>query len=77
MRNLLAFLAALVIAFLGFGWYLGAYEGMPFADHEGAWTGFYSYIIRYMEHPLSIFVLVNRPNVDFAELANVATDAYG
>jgi CubicO group peptidase (beta-lactamase class C family) len=61
----------------GFGWYLGAYEGMPFADHEGAWTGFYSYILRYLERPLSIFVLANHPDLDFAEIANVATDAYG
>jgi CubicO group peptidase (beta-lactamase class C family) len=61
----------------GFGWYLGAYKGMPFADHEGAWTGFYSYIIRYLERPLSIFVLANHPDLDFAEIANVATEAYG
>lgn len=61
----------------GFGWYLGAYRGMPFADHQGAWIGYYSYICRYLERPLSIFVLSNLPEVDFAELANVVTDAYG
>ncbi|HSP51175.1 MAG TPA: serine hydrolase domain-containing protein, partial [Pseudolabrys sp.] len=24
----------------GFGWYLGAQDGISFADHEGAWNGF-------------------------------------
>jgi len=61
----------------GFGWYLGTYAGMPFADHEGARIGFYSYICRYLERPLSVFVLSNRPEIDFAELANVVTDTYG
>jgi CubicO group peptidase (beta-lactamase class C family) len=60
----------------GFGWYLGTYEGMPFADHEGAWIGFYSYICRYLARPLSIFVLSNHPEINFVELANVVTDAY-
>lgn len=60
----------------GFGWYLGAYNDMPFADHEGAWIGFRSYICRYLEQPLSIFVLSNRPEIDFPELANVVTDAF-
>jgi CubicO group peptidase (beta-lactamase class C family) len=61
----------------GFGWFLGEYNGMPFADHEGTWAGFYSYITRYLDRPLSIFILANQPNLDFAELANVATEAYG
>jgi CubicO group peptidase (beta-lactamase class C family) len=61
----------------GFGWFLGEYQGMPFADHEGAWAGFRSYISRYLERPLSIFVLSNHPEVNFADIANVATDACG
>jgi len=61
----------------GFGWYLGAYNGMPLADHEGAWIGFRSYICRYLERPLSIFMLSNHPEIDFAEFANAVTDAYG
>src|SRR5215471_14578364 len=54
----------------GFGWYLGVYQGMPFADHEGAWIGFRAYIARYLERPLSIYALSNHPELDFAELAN-------
>jgi CubicO group peptidase (beta-lactamase class C family) len=61
----------------GFGWNLGDYNGVPFADHEGEWIGFYSYITRYLERPLSIFVLANHPDLDFADIANVATEAYG
>ena len=61
----------------GFGWYFGAYQDMPFADHEGAWIGFRSHICRYLERPLSIFVLSNHPEIDFADIANVVTDTYG
>ena len=60
----------------GFGWYLGAYEGMPFADHEGAWIGFYSYVRRFLGRPLSIFVLSNHPEIDLVEVANLTTTMY-
>jgi CubicO group peptidase (beta-lactamase class C family) len=59
----------------GFGWYLGAQDGISFADHEGAWNGFRSYICYCLDRPLSIFVLSNHPEVDLLEVANVATDA--
>lgn len=61
----------------GLGWYLADYEGMPLAEHKGEWTGFYSYIVRYLERPLSIFVLSNHPDLNLVDVANVATDAYG
>lgn len=35
MRNLLAFLAAALIAFLGLGWYLGWYSFKPVSTAEG------------------------------------------
>jgi D-alanyl-D-alanine carboxypeptidase len=60
----------------GFGWYLGAYNDMRFADHEGAWIGYRSYMCRYLTQPLSIFVLTNHPEIEFGEIANVATDAF-
>jgi len=50
---------------------------MPFAEHDGAWIGFRSYMCRYLERPLSIFALSNHPEIDFAELANTVTDTYG
>ncbi len=58
----------------GFGWHLGAQDGISFADHEGAWNGFHSYIYYCLARPLSIFVLSNHPEVDLFEVANVATD---
>ncbi len=60
----------------GFGWYLGAQGGISFADHEGEWNGFRSYICYCLDRPLSMFVLSNHPEVDLSEVANVATDAY-
>ena len=61
----------------GLGWYLADYEGMPLAEHKGEWTGFYTYIVRYLDRPLSIFALSNHPDVNLVDVANVATDAYG
>jgi len=61
----------------GLGWYLADYEGRPLAEHKGEWTGFYTYIVRYLDRPLSIFGLTNRPDLNLVDVANVATDAYG
>jgi len=61
----------------GLGWYLADYEGMRLAEHKGEWTGFYTYIVRYLERPLSIFALSNHPDLNLVDVANVATDAYG
>jgi CubicO group peptidase (beta-lactamase class C family) len=60
----------------GFGWYVGTYEGMNFADHDGGWIGYFSYICRYLDYPLSIFVLSNNPQTNLVEIANVATEVY-
>jgi hypothetical protein len=60
----------------GFGWFLGSSEGMPFADHEGAWNGYRSYICCWLDMPLSIFVLSNHPEIELLELANLAIDVY-
>jgi len=60
----------------GFGWYLGTWEGIDLADHEGAWNGYRSYICYCLSQPLSIFVLSNDPEVDLVEIANVATDVF-
>jgi CubicO group peptidase (beta-lactamase class C family) len=61
----------------GLGWELRSYEGMPFAWHNGNWIGFYSDITRYLARPLSIFMLANHPDVNFDEITNAATEAYG
>src|SRR6187200_1647732 len=36
----------------GFGWALGTYDGIYFADHEGEWDGYYSYICYCLDRPL-------------------------
>jgi CubicO group peptidase (beta-lactamase class C family) len=61
----------------GLGWYLADYEGTPLAEHKGEWTGYYTYMVRYLEMPLSIFALSNHPDLNLVDVANVATDAYG
>jgi CubicO group peptidase (beta-lactamase class C family) len=59
----------------GFGWYLGVQAGISYADHEGEWNGFYSYVCYCLDPPLSVFVLSNNPDVDLTEVADVAIDA--
>ena len=49
---------------------------MRFADHDGDWIGYHSYICRYLDRPLSIFILSNHPDLDLVEVANVATAIY-
>jgi CubicO group peptidase (beta-lactamase class C family) len=60
----------------GFGWFVGVYEGMQFSDHQGQWIGHYSYICRYLDHPLSMFLMSNNPTVNLVEVANVATEIF-
>ena len=60
----------------GFGWFLAVQDGMSFADHEGEWNGFRSYISYGLDRPLSIFALSNNPDVDLIEVADVAADAF-
>lgn len=59
----------------GFGWMFGTYEGMPFAEHEGEWIGYYSYIGRCLDRSFSIFALSNHPGVKLAEVANTVIAA--
>jgi CubicO group peptidase (beta-lactamase class C family) len=60
----------------GFGWYVGADHGVRFAEHEGEWNGFYSYICRFLDRPFSIFLLSNHPDLDLFEIASEATAAF-
>jgi CubicO group peptidase (beta-lactamase class C family) len=60
----------------GFGWHVGANNGMRYAEHEGSWNGFYSYICRYLDQPLSIFLLSNHPDLDLFEIGREATAAF-
>ena len=60
----------------GLGWYVGTDQGGRFAEHEGEWDGFYSYIGRFLDRPLSIFLLSNHPDLDLFEIASEATAAF-
>jgi CubicO group peptidase (beta-lactamase class C family) len=60
----------------GFGWYVGAEQGVRLIDHRGEWNGYYSYMLRYLDRPLSLFVLSNNPNVDFNAIADVVAAVY-
>lgn len=59
----------------GFGWMFGTYEGMPFAEHEGEWIGYYSYVGRCIDRSFSIFALSNKPGVKLVEVANTVIAA--
>jgi CubicO group peptidase (beta-lactamase class C family) len=60
----------------GFGWYVGTGQGGRFAEHEGTWNGCYSYVGRFLDRPLSIFLLSNHPALDLFEIAREATAAF-
>jgi D-alanyl-D-alanine carboxypeptidase len=60
----------------GFGWYLRTDRGVRFAEHEGEWNGFYSYICRFLDRSFSIFLLSNHPDLDLFEIASEATAAF-
>ena len=60
----------------GFGWFVGTDQGVRFAEHEGEWDGFYSYICRFLDRPLSVFLLSNHPELDLFEIASEATAVF-
>jgi CubicO group peptidase (beta-lactamase class C family) len=61
----------------GFGWSLADYEGMRIAEHEGEWIGCRSYMGRFLDVPLSVFLLTNHPTINLVDVSNEAFAAYG
>jgi CubicO group peptidase (beta-lactamase class C family) len=43
----------------GFGWHLGEFHGRRLAFHGGAWQGFKTFIIRFLDTKLTIIFLAN------------------
>jgi CubicO group peptidase (beta-lactamase class C family) len=43
----------------GFGWHLGNYHGRRLVFHGGAWQGFKTFIIRFLDTDLTIIFLAN------------------
>ena len=60
----------------GFGWFVGANQRGRFAEHAGEWNGFTSYICRFLDRPLSVFLLSNHPDLDLFEIAGEAIAAF-
>jgi CubicO group peptidase (beta-lactamase class C family) len=60
----------------GFGWFLDPYRGHQHMWHYGDTTGFMSGIERYPKDQLTIILLLNRTDLDRAELVRKITDLY-
>ena len=60
----------------GFGWYVGTNRAGALPSTKVYGIGFYSYICRYLDRPLSIFLLSNHPELDLFEIAREATAAF-
>ena len=43
----------------GFGWGIGGGAGHRLVEHSGAWQGFLTHIVRYLDDRLTVVVLVN------------------
>jgi CubicO group peptidase (beta-lactamase class C family) len=63
-------------AMYGFGWFLDPYRGHQHMWHYGDTTGFMSGIERYPKDQLTIILLLNRTDLDRAELVRKITDLY-
>lgn len=60
----------------GFGWHLGNYHGHRLVFHGGAWQGFKSFIIRFLDTDLTIIFLANSWETRDFKLARRLAAAY-
>ena len=60
----------------GFGWFLNSYKGHRRMWHYGETIGFRTAIQRFVEHELTIIVLLNRTDLNAADLALRIADLY-
>jgi len=60
----------------GFGWEVGQYAGTAYMGHSGSWVGFTSYMLRFPDQKLSVFVLSNRADTEAETLATQVADLY-
>ena len=60
----------------GFGWHLGNYHGHRLAFHGGAWQGFKTFIIRFLDTDLTIIFLANSWETRDFKLARALASAY-
>ncbi len=52
----------------GFGWFLSETRGHRVIEHGGAWQGFHSHIVRYVNDKLTVIVLANRAGADTGKI---------
>jgi CubicO group peptidase (beta-lactamase class C family) len=60
----------------GFGWHLGNYHGHRLVFHGGAWQGFKTFIIRFLDTELTIIFLANSWETRDFKLARRLAAAY-
>lgn len=60
----------------GFGWHLGQYHGQRLAFHGGAWQGFKTFIIRFLDSELTIIFLANSWETRDFKLARELASAF-
>ena len=60
----------------GFGWHLGEYHGRRLAFHGGAWQGFKTFIIRFLDTELTIIFLANSWETRDFKLARALASAF-
>lgn len=60
----------------GFGWMVGDNKGHRLVQHGGAWQGFTSHILRYVDDRLAVIVLANRSQADPARIADLIAGRY-
>ena len=60
----------------GFGWAVGNKDGKRFIHHGGAWQGFVSYIIRYLDDRITVVVLANRAGANPGTIAQKVAGLY-
>ncbi len=59
----------------GLGWFLSTNEHGRIAEHDGAWQGFSTAMVRYLDAGASTIVLANLEDVDAAGLAHALVRA--
>ena len=59
----------------GLGWSVQTRDQHPLVDHEGSWAGTSTYILHYLDSPISIFVLSNNEDFGAGEIGAKIADA--
>lgn len=60
----------------GFGWGLEDWQGRPALSHGGAWQGFTTMWLHFLDTDLSVIVLTNASGVDTGAIADIVAQHY-